>query len=264
MPYKAIVAATLLAAASSASAERVFFDDFNTEAGGKTAFRQQKLNNWNISLSAVDFGGGVPVPGGFIDVIAPVNPQGYKVNSTVIDLGGGLTGGFMTMKEAVNYAAGDLVQISWDMAGNQIKKLGEDIPYIQFLFGDIKNDEGYVEVENLDGTEFFDFLGNYTGRIYQYYFAYSYGLFGDYAFTRQTISFRAVESGNFRFQLGTLSGGGYGPLIDNFAIDLNPTGGISTRAGVAAVPEPASWALMIAGFGLAGGAMRRRRALVAA
>jgi hypothetical protein len=34
--------------------------------------------------------------------------------------------------------------------------------------------------------------------------------------------------------------------------------------GAAAVPEPASWALMIGGFGLAGAALRRRRALVAA
>ena len=30
-----------------------------------------------------------------------------------------------------------------------------------------------------------------------------------------------------------------------------------------AVPEPASWALMIAGFGLAGAATRRRRAVTA-
>jgi hypothetical protein len=33
--------------------------------------------------------------------------------------------------------------------------------------------------------------------------------------------------------------------------------------GVAAVPEPASWALMIAGFGLVGGAARRRREIAA-
>jgi uncharacterized repeat protein (TIGR03803 family) len=33
---------------------------------------------------------------------------------------------------------------------------------------------------------------------------------------------------------------------------------------VAAVPEPASWAMMIAGFGLAGAAARRRRQAVAA
>jgi PEP-CTERM motif len=34
--------------------------------------------------------------------------------------------------------------------------------------------------------------------------------------------------------------------------------------GVAAVPEPASWAMLIAGFGLTGAAMRRRRTLAVA
>ncbi|MBA3895889.1 MAG: PEPxxWA-CTERM sorting domain-containing protein [Sphingomonadaceae bacterium] len=32
---------------------------------------------------------------------------------------------------------------------------------------------------------------------------------------------------------------------------------------ITAVPEPASWAMMIAGFGMAGVALRRRRALAA-
>lgn len=32
----------------------------------------------------------------------------------------------------------------------------------------------------------------------------------------------------------------------------------------AAIPEPASWALMIAGFGLVGGALRRRRGFASA
>lgn len=35
------------------------------------------------------------------------------------------------------------------------------------------------------------------------------------------------------------------------------------QAGVAAIPEPQSWALMIAGFGLVGAAMRRRRVAMA-
>jgi hypothetical protein len=35
-------------------------------------------------------------------------------------------------------------------------------------------------------------------------------------------------------------------------------GCVSLTSGVAAVPEPAAWALMIAGFGLVGSAMRRR------
>ena len=38
----------------------------------------------------------------------------------------------------------------------------------------------------------------------------------------------------------------------------------ATIAAVAGVPEPASWALMISGFGMAGAALRRRRAMVAA
>jgi microcystin-dependent protein len=33
--------------------------------------------------------------------------------------------------------------------------------------------------------------------------------------------------------------------------------------GAGAVPEPATWALMTAGFGLAGAAFRRRRAVAA-
>jgi hypothetical protein len=43
-------------------------------------------------------------------------------------------------------------------------------------------------------------------------------------------------------------------LVDSFDIAAADTGGPT-----GAVPEPASWALMIAGFGLAGGALRSRR-----
>ncbi|WP_372917730.1 PEPxxWA-CTERM sorting domain-containing protein, partial [Sandarakinorhabdus sp.] len=35
-------------------------------------------------------------------------------------------------------------------------------------------------------------------------------------------------------------------------------------ASLFGVPEPASWAMLIAGFGLTGAAMRRRRTVVAA
>jgi hypothetical protein len=48
-------------------------------------------------------------------------------------------------------------------------------------------------------------------------------------------------------------------LSDAFQIALSP--GLAATGG--GIPEPASWALMIAGFGLAGAMLRRRRALTA-
>lgn len=49
------------------------------------------------------------------------------------------------------------------------------------------------------------------------------------------------------------AGGGYWEAVDNIRL-----------TSVSAIPEPGVWALMIAGFGLAGAALRRNRASVAA
>jgi hypothetical protein len=62
---------------------------------------------------------------------------------------------------------------------------------------------------------------------------------------------------DYRFNVWSRSGGGNIGIAD-LAQDSG-TFGFETPAG--AIPEPSSWALMIAGFGLAGGALRRRRTL---
>ncbi|WP_425229872.1 PEPxxWA-CTERM sorting domain-containing protein [Sphingomonas sp.] len=55
----------------------------------------------------------------------------------------------------------------------------------------------------------------------------------------------------------------YSPIGQNVAGDVLPlTGSITAVPAVGAVPEPASWAMMIAGFGLAGFALRRRQKVV--
>ncbi len=63
-------------------------------------------------------------------------------------------------------------------------------------------------------------------------------------------------------------------VVNNFALSFsgitnyNATGGNFTASGsgtfAGAIPEPATWAMMIAGFGLVGAAARRRRMAVAA
>lgn len=56
--------------------------------------------------------------------------------------------------------------------------------------------------------------------------------------------------------------GGFNTLIDSAGVRV-VTGadrGFRTYIDVSAVPEPAAWALLIAGFALSGMGMRRRRA----
>lgn len=240
---KYLFLAAALGLASPAVAERIYHDDFNREAGGGTAVFQTALNNWDVA--------------GYIDIIGVDNTLGYAVDSTVIDLGGGLTGGFIKSRETFRYDAGKLVTISWDLGGNQIRPQGEDAVYAQFYF-EQTHPEQYQEIKFLDGTEFFSWIDfepwdetMTSVRIYDYFFALGYGLYGDYPMTRQSISFVPLIGGAFKFELGNYTGGGYGALIDNFAVDVSDY--------AAAVPEARTWAMLIAGFGLVGGTARRRR-----
>jgi len=78
-----------------------------------------------------------------------------------------------------------------------------------------------------------------------------------------------TAGGEFNFGYdGNQSGGFFAILADgsthvNSHGDVVPNYRVTVGSGsLAAVPEPASWAMMLAGFGLAGAAMRRRRAVV--
>lgn len=85
---------------------------------------------------------------------------------------------------------------------------------------------------------------------------------GNYNFVASTGAFTAPGTGhqtlNCNGAFCTQSGlvlewgpNGYNVGVDNVVFSIN------------AVPEPASWALMIAGFGLVGAGMRRRRSVIA-
>lgn len=75
---------------------------------------------------------------------------------------------------------------------------------------------------------------------------------GNTLWTQETFNFTATSTSTLLSIIGNNSGQDFIGL-DNVSISGGPV--------TAAVPEPASWAMMLAGFGVIGGAMRRRRAV---
>jgi len=91
----------------------------------------------------------------------------------------------------------------------------------------------------------------YIGSLATVYDLTSTGTYFQKGFTTYSIDYTATASSTWiRFiETANPSGGNNDPLIDGVSF----TGG-----GGGAVPEPATWALMLIGFGTIGGAMRRR------
>ena len=116
--------------------------------------------------------------------------------------------------------------------------------------GTIDNFSIYVAGRNPVNSQtltYLQFLGGPSGITFQETLYYD-----------PALGFRTVTAGDVHCNtighcggVFTQSPGGIGGVVD--------TGG-----GAAGVPEPAAWALMIAGFGLSGAILRRRRSLAAA
>ncbi|HZV18639.1 MAG TPA: PEPxxWA-CTERM sorting domain-containing protein [Sphingobium sp.] len=77
----------------------------------------------------------------------------------------------------------------------------------------------------------------------------SFDLASSAAFQTYSYAFTATADGTVTFSLGTTSQDYIGPLVDNVSLDI------------AAIPEPATWAMMIAGFTIVGSTMRRRKVI---
>jgi len=120
---------------------------------------------------------------------------------------------------------------------------------------------GTLSFSNVIGTTLDETLANFLS-------------FGDFTFsvsqvTTQSFVNAAGSVSASLYLLGTTVGGGYDPTENSVTLTFNSTGGspftasatLSNPPGgtVPSVPEPASWAMMLGGFGLIGLAMRRRR-----
>jgi hypothetical protein len=221
------------AIASPASATIVLSDNFDAENGGATALNYTGFANWTVP----PFLG----PASAVDIVNGANnPYGISCSGICVDLDGSTgTGGLIATRNFYSFSAGDRVTLSVDISGNQ--RGGVESYILGALFA------GAYDIFDLTITDPF---GSFN-------FGPAAGPGGsilvgdqipfDRPFGRYSLSFRALAGGAVSSGIGTDSMDNIGPLIDNVVLDIT------------AVPEPASWAMMIAGFVLTGGAMRRRK-----
>jgi len=227
-----LLAATALAFAGSAQAATVYSNNFDTDNGGVTALNATNLTGLTVSDGTVDLvhtgdGWGLDCAGGA---------------GGCVDLDGSTGDPGVLTSGNYAFAAGDIVTLTVDISGNQ--RGGNDDFQMRLLWGFNMqlNDLGYI----LNGvaTPFAPGVGGLE-------FLYLNPIPSNYPYNNWGIYFTATQAGNVHFDLVTGGADNVGPIIDNVQLDVTP-----------GVPEPATWAMMIGGFALAGAAMRRRKATV--
>jgi hypothetical protein len=218
--------AVLALAASNAGAVTLFSDNFNGEPVPTPP-------GWvpNYATFANFFVGGP----GTVDLLGPTNPFSLTGSGNFVDLDGSTgLGTFLETIPQFNYTAGETVTLNLLVSGNQ--RGGTDT-----LFGGFR----FFTPRDVGGIN----LGGFTS--FQTPDTPSQLLIGiadvpsNSPYQTYSISFTAPVSGTISAIVGTTSADNVGPLLDGVTLT--------------AVPEPASWTLLIAGFGGVGWALRRRR-----
>lgn len=190
-----------------------------------------KVTGW----TAVD-----TTPGGDTDV-QYLNSAAYSSLGVVasegahfLDLTGSVGRGKGVVSDAIAVTSGEQYRIAFDVGAFYVRNQGS--------FGDATVDLLVNGVLAGSFTNIMDLKG--PGSDWQ---RFSYDFTADAPSVRLTfLSSTSLASSNL------------GVGLDNVTFDSMggaPVGG--------AVPEPATWAMMIAGFGLAGASLRRRRAILA-
>jgi hypothetical protein len=234
------LASVALFLASSAGAVTLYNNNFDTENGGAGATRLNiggigggSLTGLTVTLGSVDL---VRTPD-FGITCAGGSGSCLDLDGSTLQAGE-VTSGFYA------FNAGDTVTFSFDLSGNQ-RRTANDQFYAGFVFGGFTLLSSY----NLGGAWGpVNVLNNHTTTGLSTASSITSNSFANYS-----INFVAGQAGTVAFKLGGGIGDNVGPVADNLRLDLNGS----------VVPESATWAMMILGFGAAGSMIRRRKALTA-
>jgi len=217
-----VCAAALMAmAAHSAQAVVLLSDNFDAEpvGAGGATLNYNHFANFFVA-------------DGTVDLIGTPNPYGLVGSGNFVDLDGS-TGdaGFLETIDQYNFDAGDTVTLTFLGSGNQ--RGGTDNLFGGFRFFTP------VTFSNVSFTGFTS-VSQPAGLLLGVA-----DLASTSPYTTYSISFTAGTAGTISALLGTGGGDNVGPLVDNVTL--------------AAIPEPASWSLMILGFAVGGAMLRTRR-----
>lgn len=233
--YSLLLAAfpALFAVAAPAHAAIVFSDNFDGENGGASQLNYGTFANFTVQDGTVDLIGS----GGFGITCAGGSGVCVDLDGSTFD------GGTMVSNGSFGFAAGDVVRLSYSLSGNQ-RSGGMDDWFSGFTFGAATqlNNYGfnYFGTDTIVGDFFTTGISSSTAAV-----------LGS-AFTTKSIFFTAGNAGTLTFNIGTDSADQVGPILDNVALDITP-------GGVDPIPEPATWAMMLLGFGAIGTVVRTRR-----
>ena len=190
---------------------------------------------------------GFTVTGG-VDVISSGTAGVLCVGAAgrCLDLVGSPNVGSIT-STPINFNAGRLITVSFHLSGNP--RAGTPADIFNFALG-FTNPENIAAFTLVSG-----FQGSYgsTGPAITSMGTYTESLVRNRPFVSYALSFVPTSAGSL---LLTFAGRGpndsAGPILDNVLV------------GSQVVPEPSTWLMLLAGFGMVGVAARRRRSSVAA
>ena len=229
------VAAIVLTLSLPANAATTFSDNFDSEGGGATITNYTGFAHFAVIDGSVDLLG---------------QPNGYGLScasgasSSCVDLDGSTGDGGILQSGLFAFQEGATVTLSFDIAGNQ--RNDDYDGWFGFIVFTTP-----VDLSNL-GLNYYGSPQDHGPFLNPGSFGAAGFTYGNEPFQRRSLYFTAIQAGEFFFQIGTLSADNEGPLLDNVALDITSS----------AVPEPATWAMMIGGFALIGGALRRRKVAV--